>query len=127
MQKATINTCKPVIVWIFFLAYPGKGRETFVWLQVVGFVILIFGTLMYNEIFVIPFWGFNENTQDKIDAREEGVIESLKGSFKNQKDVESTPFLYTTKVNQSSSGYKNMRSSDGLRTTDLDSDTKPVI
>lgn len=53
-QKATINTSKTTLVWVFFLAYPGNGHERFIWLQIVGFFLIIIGTLVYNEILVIP-------------------------------------------------------------------------
>uniref|UniRef100_A0A7S3NYI0 Uncharacterized protein n=1 Tax=Euplotes crassus TaxID=5936 RepID=A0A7S3NYI0_EUPCR len=66
VQKATINTSKPALVWIFWLFYPGKGKERFIWPQIIGFTMIVFGTLMYNEIFKIPFFGLNEYTEDKL-------------------------------------------------------------
>jgi drug/metabolite transporter (DMT)-like permease len=68
-QNSTINACRPALVWIFFLIYPGKGHEHFIWLQTIGFAIIIFGTLMYNEIITLPFLSLNINTQDAINAR----------------------------------------------------------
>jgi len=79
VQKATINTSKTALVWIFFLIYPGKAQERFIWLQTVGFACIIFGTLMYNEILVIPFFGMDKNTQEIVEARE-GSIYSLKSN-----------------------------------------------
>ena len=35
-----------------------------------GFVSLIFGTLLYNEILVLPVMGFDQNTKDAIAKRE---------------------------------------------------------
>ena len=40
-------------------------------LQLVGFLILILGGLIYNEILVIKFWGFADNTKAAIKKREE--------------------------------------------------------
>lgn len=54
-QRSTINSCKTVFVWIFFLSYTGPGHEDFLWLQLIGFCILVVGTLIFNEIIVIPF------------------------------------------------------------------------
>lgn len=31
-QRATIDTSRTVLVWIFFLGWPYKGRENFHWL-----------------------------------------------------------------------------------------------
>ena len=32
-------------------------------------MFLVFGTLLYNEIFVLPFWGLDANTKEKLEAR----------------------------------------------------------
>lgn len=32
-------------------------------------MFLVFGTLLYNEIFILPFWGLDANTKDKLEAR----------------------------------------------------------
>ena len=68
-SRTTLKQTKIVLVWAFFLAYPGKGSESFKALQLVGFIILVLGIMLYNEIIVIPFWGFNSNTVDAIDKR----------------------------------------------------------
>jgi len=67
VQKATINTSKPALVWIFWLFYPGKGKERFIWPQIIGFTLIVFGTLMYNEIFKIPLLGLDQYTEEKIE------------------------------------------------------------
>lgn len=36
----------------------------------VGFILLVIGTLVFNEIIVIPFLGFNQNTKNAIEKRE---------------------------------------------------------
>lgn len=93
VQKATINTSKPALVWIFFLIYPGKGHERFIWLQIIGFALIIFGTLMYNEILVLPFFGLNLNTQDAIDKRQkENPENSVRLSFEFGDDIHETLF-----------------------------------
>lgn len=35
------------------------GMEVFYWENIFGFLLLVFGTLLYNEIIVLPFWGFD--------------------------------------------------------------------
>ena len=37
-----------------------------------GFVVLVAGTLIYNEIVILPFWGLDANTKDKLEARAAG-------------------------------------------------------
>ena len=55
-QRSTIDTSRTVIIWIFFLivAFDGK-REEFKTLQLFGFIFLVFGTLVFNEILILPF------------------------------------------------------------------------
>jgi hypothetical protein len=50
---------------------PDDTKESFSWLQLLGFIILILGGLIYNEILVLKFWGFADNTKAAIKKREE--------------------------------------------------------
>lgn len=58
-QRSTIDSARTALIWIVSLAL---GLEKFVAWQVPGFVMLVIGTLIYNEIVVIPYFGFNEWT-----------------------------------------------------------------
>jgi len=69
-SRTTLKQTRIVLVWLFFLCYQGKGHETFKPLQLVGFIILVTGIMLYNEILIIPFFGFNQNTMSAIAARE---------------------------------------------------------
>ena len=42
----------------------------FDFLQLGGFIVLVFGTLVYNEIIVLRFWGFDYNTKTERAKRE---------------------------------------------------------
>jgi hypothetical protein len=80
-QRSTIDTSRTVLIWIFFLAVPiyGKSLEHFKVLQLAGFILLVLGTLVYNEILVIPFFGFDYNTKAKRAKREKeanGLIDA---------------------------------------------------
>jgi len=55
-QRATVDSSRTVLIWIGSVLL---GFEEPQWLNIPGFVILIFGTLLYNEIIVLPFWGFD--------------------------------------------------------------------
>ncbi|CAI2371466.1 unnamed protein product [Moneuplotes crassus] len=68
-QRVTIDVSRTLVIWGVFLAKPGDGHERFIWLQLVGLVILVFGTLFFNEILVLPFLGFNKNTKAAIEER----------------------------------------------------------
>jgi len=46
-SRSIIDTCRTLFIWIVSL---GLGWETFKWLQVVGFVLLVYGTFMFNDL-----------------------------------------------------------------------------
>ena len=78
-QRSTIDTSRTVLIWIFFLAVPiySKHLEHFKVLQLFGFIFLVFGTLVYNEILVLPFLGFDQYTRKALKEKEEGEGKGL--------------------------------------------------
>ena len=66
-QRSTVDTSRTVLIWIGSVAL---GFETFQPWAIPGFILLVFGTLMYNEIVVLPFWGFDQYTKVALEARE---------------------------------------------------------
>lgn len=68
--RATIDSCRTFFIWLVSLAL---GWETFIALQVVGFVILVLGTFVYNEVVRIPRYHpwYLKNKQQWIEEREE--------------------------------------------------------
>ena len=91
-QRSTIDMSRTAIVWVFFLSYRGNGHEEFIWLELIGFIFIICGTLIYNEMVVIPLFGFNLNTKKAIKARksnEESVNDKLLDSENFPKSNES--------------------------------------
>ncbi|KAJ2380521.1 hypothetical protein GGI05_006281, partial [Coemansia sp. RSA 2603] len=51
-SRATIDTCRTLFIWMSSLAL---GWETFSWIQVIGFVVLVYGTFVYNRVIQLPF------------------------------------------------------------------------
>ena len=49
--RSTIDTCRTLFIWIVSL---GLGWETFKWLQIVGFALLVYGTFLFNDIIRPP-------------------------------------------------------------------------
>jgi len=68
-QRSTVDTSRTLLIWIMSVSL---GLETFHWEAIIGFVMLVSGTLLYNEIVVLPFLGFDQNTKEKIAEREGG-------------------------------------------------------
>lgn len=50
-SRSTIDTCRTLFIWIVSL---GLGWESFKWLQVVGFGLLVYGTFLFNDIIQPP-------------------------------------------------------------------------
>lgn len=46
-SRSIIDTCRTLFIWLVSL---GLGWETFKWLQVVGFALLVYGTFMFNDL-----------------------------------------------------------------------------
>ncbi|RAH73551.1 putative nucleotide-sugar transporter [Aspergillus aculeatinus CBS 121060] len=50
-SRSTIDTCRTLFIWLVSLAL---GWETFKWLQVAGFALLVYGTFLFNDIIQPP-------------------------------------------------------------------------
>lgn len=50
-SRSTIDTCRTLFIWLVSLSL---GWETFKWLQVVGFGLLVYGTFLFNGIVQPP-------------------------------------------------------------------------
>jgi len=74
-QRSTIDTCRTLLIWVISLAL---GQEQFLvplsFGQVAGFILLVMGTLIYNEIWVVPIEALSANTSKEIQKREMGGI-----------------------------------------------------
>ncbi|OMJ94984.1 hypothetical protein SteCoe_1676 [Stentor coeruleus] len=57
LARSTLKTTNAVFVWVVSIFL---GWENFLWQQLIGFLILVSGTLIYNEILIIPLWGFKQ-------------------------------------------------------------------
>ena len=59
-QRSTIDTSRTLVIWLLNLAL---GNEKFNFGQMIGFILLVFGTLVYNEILILPIECLNRNTK----------------------------------------------------------------
>ncbi|ORY36703.1 hypothetical protein BCR33DRAFT_721920 [Rhizoclosmatium globosum] len=50
-SRSTIDTCRTVFIWMISM---GLGWESFKLLQVIGFVVLIYGTFVFNDVIALP-------------------------------------------------------------------------
>lgn len=70
--RAVVDTVRTVFIWAFFLfVTPVEGtKEDFHILQFIGFIFLVCGTLVYNEIVTLPFWNLDYYTRVNIAKRQ---------------------------------------------------------
>ena len=66
-QRSTVDTIRTLVIWIVFIF---MGTEHFLVGELAGFVLLVAGTLIYNEIIEIPITFMNRNTKANIEKRE---------------------------------------------------------
>jgi drug/metabolite transporter (DMT)-like permease len=59
-QRSTIDTSRTLTIWIMSVSL---GLEDFLPWEIPGFVLLVIGTLVYNEIVVVPYFGFDKYTK----------------------------------------------------------------
>jgi drug/metabolite transporter (DMT)-like permease len=81
--RAVIDTIRTIVVWVFFLMpiVDPQDRETFMWLELFGFVFLIIGTLIYNEILIVPNFDSNNNTEEKNEK--DNIIDNVNFNYNN--------------------------------------------
>ena len=83
--RTIVDTLRTVVIWVFFLTVPfvpEKTKETFSWLQLLGFLVLILGSVIYNEILIIPFCGCADNTKEAIKKKKEKLESELEDEKK---------------------------------------------
>ena len=87
--RAVVDTVRTVFIWLFFLVFsPVEGtQENFYVVQLIGFIFMVCGTLVYNEIITIPYFNLDYYTRDNIAKREkEGKEEKEKKEEPNEKN-----------------------------------------
>lgn len=77
-QRSTIDTCRTLFIWVISLA---TGAEAFNWGELFAFFLLVFGTLLYNEIIVMPIDFMRRNTTAYRAAREAGFGNDVRASM----------------------------------------------
>lgn len=67
-QRSTIDTSRTLTIWILSISL---GLEDFLPWEIPGFILLVIGTLLYNEIVVFPYFGFDQYTKVALAKRKE--------------------------------------------------------
>jgi hypothetical protein len=96
--RAVVDTVRTVFIWIFFLVFtPVEGtEEKFFPLQLVGFLFLVAGTLVYNEIVPIPYFGLDYYTRDNIAKRDKEARDRKKNESSEDQEEKDKDRLYVS-------------------------------
>lgn len=85
-QRATVDSCRTLFIWIFSLIL---GWETFYWQQLLAFAVLVSGTLIYNEIVVVPIEFMQKNTRGRLEKRDGSMIDVFNQTKVNPEYMDS--------------------------------------
>ena len=99
-QRATIDSCRTLFIWIVSL---GLGWETFFLGQLFGFIILVSGTLIYNEILVVPIEFMNKNTKENLEKKKDLERKSLLD--KHNSDLKNSSIKDMAETDKNSGWY----------------------
>lgn len=86
-QRSTVDTCRTLMIWCISLII---GWEKFYWQELVGFFLLVGGTLVYNEIVILPCEVLNKNTKVNIIKRQ-GALETFRQDGQNPDYLSASP------------------------------------
>jgi hypothetical protein len=74
-SSATLRTVgeslRIIIIWLFFMSI---GHELFNFVQLIGFSVMLFGSLIYNEIIHIPVFNLHHFTEKRQKELEEKLL-----------------------------------------------------
>ena len=112
VARSTIDTSRTILVWAISLAL---GWEGFIWLQLVGFVLLVPGTMIYNEILVLPWFGLKESVEEHRKANAGDMDDSIKDADELSSNLGDSSRINRQNTGSSKGGYQ--------REVDLEEDT----
>ena len=72
--RAVLDNLRTILIWFYFLLIPQSSNyeeleETFKYLQLLGFILIIIGNLIYNEILDIKYLGLSKCYKTKEDNK----------------------------------------------------------
>ena len=94
LSRSTLQTTKTILVWVCSILI---GWETFLWPQLIGFIILALGTMIYNEVIVIPWFGFKQSVEAKKEQK--ARTDKIKETLENNDDDSYYPEKESSVVN----------------------------
>jgi len=81
-QRSTLDSLRTLFIWGGSLIF---AWERFIWTELIGFILLVGGTLIFNEIIVVPWEYFSKNTK----------VYALRGNGDDESDEDIGNGLHT--------------------------------
>jgi drug/metabolite transporter (DMT)-like permease len=71
--RAVLDNGRTVLIWLFFVLpmLPPSYREDFKYLELIGFILLVIGTIIFNEFITLPFCELDKYTKKEIKKRKD--------------------------------------------------------
>lgn len=106
-QRATVDTTRTVVIWVFEVLI-GMEHITMPYflIQLAGFLFLIVGTVIYNEIWIVPCECMNYYTKIKMQEREKAGMLDGTGNVRRSMAKEMGYTEDTNYMASSPTGYK---------------------
>lgn len=89
-SRSTIDTCRTLFIWVVSL---GLRWESFKWLQILGFALLVYSTFLFNGIVQPPFEFL------RIDGETEELLPRSQSNTSRLLDALLATFAYPTLTN----------------------------
>ena len=75
----------PILLWIAITIKKGELIMPDIVLYPIGYLIVLFSALIYNEIIILNFCGFNQNTKKFVNLRIDQEVEDIKNTQESLK------------------------------------------
>jgi drug/metabolite transporter (DMT)-like permease len=98
LARATMDICRTVLMWVVSICI---GWEEFIWIELVGVILLLSGIAIYNEIVSLPCCFYRQNSPSiKIYGRllETSERKSMEGIIKVPSDSKINETMVSSEV-----------------------------
>ena len=100
--RSTIDSMRTFLIWIVSLII---GWETFSWLQIAGFAVLVAGSFVYNEVVRVPVYHswYLKNSAEYKQRLEEKRVDSERRAY--DRKIQKRKIAQQKMMEGKSSGY----------------------
>ena len=96
----------PMLLWIYMILIKEKEESlSNIIMKSIGFSIVLFGSLIYNEIIICNFFGFNKDTKKSIEERQREELIALNNDQSITETSEAS--YYSDNIKDENNNIKN--------------------